>query len=144
HAARRLSAGGVANTFVEGGAVARLEPGLAAGVAAALLIPLHGYVAVPTLMSALAASARRFGVSLSVRRIDGIESTSSGIRLTTSDGALHADAIVIAAGSWSGQLHTPLPPKELVRPIRGQLVQLRFPGPPLSRVTWGSRCYLVP
>ena len=31
-----------------------------------------------------------------------------------------------------------------VRPIRGQLVHLRFPEPPVSHVIWGTRGYLVP
>jgi glycine oxidase len=35
----------------------------------------------------------------------------------------------------------PAPP---VRPVRGQLVELRLPQPALSHVVWGSDCYLVP
>ena len=31
-----------------------------------------------------------------------------------------------------------------VRPVRGQLLHLGWQGPPLRRVTWSSRCYLVP
>ena len=31
-----------------------------------------------------------------------------------------------------------------VRPVRGQLLHLRFPEPPLSRVIWGTAGYLVP
>ena len=46
--------------------------------------------------------------------------------------------VVIAAGSWSGGIpmapSVPLP----VRPIRGQLLQLRFRPPPISRIVWGS------
>jgi glycine/D-amino acid oxidase-like deaminating enzyme len=53
--------------------------------------------------------------------------------------SLRADAVVLAAGSWSGLL-TSVP----VRPVRGQIVQLRFARPPLSRVLWGDDCYLVP
>jgi glycine oxidase len=54
-----------------------------------------------------------------------------------------ADVVVVAAGSWSQDL--PAPGKGVpVRPIRGQIVQLRLPRPPASRVIWGERCYLVP
>src|SRR5437764_333302 len=31
-----------------------------------------------------------------------------------------------------------------VRPVRGQLLHLGWSGTPLRRVTWSSRCYLVP
>src|SRR5262249_8594138 len=31
-----------------------------------------------------------------------------------------------------------------VRPVRGQLLQLSWNGPPLKRVTWSRKCYLVP
>ncbi len=31
-----------------------------------------------------------------------------------------------------------------VRPVRGQLLHLRFASPPLSRVVWGAAAYLVP
>jgi glycine/D-amino acid oxidase-like deaminating enzyme len=31
-----------------------------------------------------------------------------------------------------------------VRPIRGQLLQLRWSGPLLGGVIWGERCYIVP
>ena len=34
----------------------------------------------------------------------------------------------------------PLP----VKPVRGQLLQLAWDGPPLHRIVWGPRCYLVP
>jgi glycine oxidase len=35
-------------------------------------------------------------------------------------------------------------PRLPVRPIRGQLLQLASDGPPLHRIVWGPRCYLVP
>jgi len=31
-----------------------------------------------------------------------------------------------------------------VRPVRGQLLSLAWRGAPLRRVTWSSRCYMVP
>jgi glycine/D-amino acid oxidase-like deaminating enzyme len=49
--------------------------------------------------------------------------------------ARDADAVVVATGAWAG---------DPVRPIRGQLVHLRFDAPPVDRVIWGNRCYAVP
>ena len=31
-----------------------------------------------------------------------------------------------------------------MRPVRGQLLQLAWTGPPLSHVIWGKDCYVVP
>jgi len=54
---------------------------------------------------------------------------------------VESDAVVLAAGSWSSRIAPLAPP---VRPIRGQLLHLHFNERPLSRVVWGTDCYLVP
>ncbi|MDX1673630.1 MAG: FAD-dependent oxidoreductase, partial [Longimicrobiales bacterium] len=64
-----------------------------------------------------------------------------GVRLE-SGAVVDADAVVVAAGAWSGRLDLPLPLP--VRPVRGQIVVLRTPSPVLSRTTWGPHLYLVP
>jgi glycine oxidase len=52
--------------------------------------------------------------------------------------------VVVASGSWSGQLESPDPAARAVRPVRGQLIQLGWTGHPLGRVIWGKDCYVVP
>ena len=53
--------------------------------------------------------------------------------------------MVLAAGSWSSQIEIEgVAARIPVRPVRGQLLHLGWNGPPLRRVTWGDRCYLVP
>jgi glycine oxidase len=52
--------------------------------------------------------------------------------------------VVVAAGSWSGQIDIEGVPPLPVRPVRGQLLQLSWEGLPLRRIVWGPRCYLVP
>jgi glycine/D-amino acid oxidase-like deaminating enzyme len=65
--------------------------------------------------------------------------------VTTDRGTLTADAVVLAGGSWSGQIEIEGVPSSVpVRPVRGQLLHLAWPGPPLKRVTWGDEVYLVP
>ena len=74
----------------------------------------------------------------------------TGVRL--SDGtSLSADHVVIAAGSWSGQLTEDLPSGDFgahvrvpVRPVRGQLVNLHS-APRLIRTNvWWGKHYLTP
>jgi glycine oxidase len=52
--------------------------------------------------------------------------------------------VILAAGSWTGTLAQPPVTPPAVRPVRGQLLHLRFNERPLSRVVWGTGCYLVP
>ncbi len=140
-AARRLAAAGVQHSFLDARGVRALEPALAEDVSAGLLVPEHGYVVAAELTSALAEAVQRSGGTRSLGAVQRIEKTGSGLRVTTSNEAFNADAVVIAAGSWSGQIAPLLTP---VRPIRGQLLQIRFPQPPISRVVWGRDCYMVP
>jgi glycine/D-amino acid oxidase-like deaminating enzyme len=48
---------------------------------------------------------------------------------------------IVAAGSWSGPL---VNDPSAVRPVRGQLLRLRWNGPAISHVLWSDRCYVVP
>ncbi len=138
--------------------IRRLEPGLSPQVASALLVPVHGYVTAAGLTSALVQAAIRRGAVLSTARVLTVEGAESPL-VTTDAGTLEADAVIIAAGSWSPQVVaratravaasvSPAPQAPTlsvpVKPIRGQLVQVRLAHRPVSRVVWGSRCYMVP
>jgi glycine oxidase len=122
HQAQQLAAAGVAHELMTGADAMRLEPGLAAAERA-LLIPEHGLVGVQDLTRALERAIVRHGGEWSPERIDAVAA------------ARDADAVVVATGAWAG---------DPVRPIRGQLVHLRFDAPPVDRVIWGNRCYAVP
>ena len=123
------------------------EPCLGGAAAGALLIPSHGFVGVSALTGALReAGAARHGVSFltgrPARRVR--PRPGGGMAVETAGGTLTGDAVVLAAGSWSGGVavegDAPLP----VRPVRGQLLHLRWCGDPPARVVWGPRCYVVP
>jgi glycine oxidase len=122
------------------------EPHVASGIAGGLFIPSHGYVAAEELTRALVTAARRHGAQIveggTVRRIS---QNGSDLEVETDRGPLKGDAVVLAAGSWSGQIDIAGASKRIpVRPVRGQLLHLAWSGPLLRRVTWGERCYLVP
>jgi glycine oxidase len=142
--ARRLSDTGVPHTLLTGSAIRELEPALAATSHAALLVPEHGYVAVPALVDALADAATRQGARFITDRATGVHGDERGAQVTTTEGTIEGDAVVIAAGSWSSEVAAipDWPPP--VKPIRGQLLHLRSDRPPLSHVVWGPDCYLVP
>lgn len=141
---RALADAGVAHSFVDGPDARRLEPNLADGVRAALLLPQHGYVQAAGLVSALADAATRRGATLAVGQVQAVEEHGGSLSVATADDRIAADAVVIAAGTWSGGIPARPVPGAPVRPVRGQLLQLRRDQPTVSAVVWGSGCYVVP
>jgi glycine oxidase len=127
-------------------AVRDLEPRLTPDVTAGCLVKTHGAVAAPEFSAALSAAAIKRGARMRVpARVRRIEQQSDHLAVHfDSDAPLTAGHVVVAAGSWSGQLEIQGIPRLPVRPVRGQLLQLESDGPPLNRIAWGARCYLVP
>ena len=140
--ARALAANGVECTLLDRDAARRLEPALSERVTAALLVPMHGYVAAAPLTDALADAAQARGVRLSTARCSASKAERRQSRVTTEDETIESDVVIVASGSWP----VPSRPSEAppVKPIRGQLVQLRCDRAVASRVIWGQACYLVP
>ena len=140
---RRLAAAGVEHGLLKGAEVRRLEPLLSPAIDAGLFVRPHGYVNVSGLMTALVGSASRHGTEFVRAGVDAVEGSEGGAVVVTASGRFAADAVVVAGGSWSGRIPAGGPALP-VRPVRGQLVHLRFAEPPVSRMVWGPRCYLVP
>ena len=144
--ASRLKARGVALSLLDPVETRNAEPELGRGVAGSLLIPAHGYVRAGELTRALVAAARCHGAQLvEGSRAKRVSKRENDLLVETDRGSLTAGAVVITAGSWSGQIDVgDGVPRVPVRPVRGQLLHLGWKGTPLRRVTWGDHCYLVP
>jgi glycine oxidase len=141
-----LEGRGVAAQLCDGQAARAQEPHLSQDVVGGLLIPSQGFVAALELTRALGTAARRHGAQLIEHgRVKRISSAGADLIVETDRGSLTGNGAVIAAGSWSGQIEIRgVAARVPVRPVRGQLLQLAWTGPPLKRVTWAERCYLVP
>ena len=138
---RSLADARIEHTLLNAADVRRLEPAVTPQAVGGLLISSHGYVDAAGLTRALVCAARARGAvfeSGSVTRVEGGEVP----RVHTLHEVIESDVAVIAAGSWSGYLDAGVSP-DAVRPIRGQLLQLRLPERPAARVLWGDECYLV-
>ena len=132
--------------LIDADGVRRAEPLIGDDAVAGLLIPGQGFVVASELTRALATAARRRGAQIveggHVRRIARV---GGDLIVETGRGTLTGNAVVLAAGSWSGQIEiTGVADRPPVRPVRGQLLHVGWNGPPVRRVTWGERCYLVP
>jgi glycine oxidase len=133
--------------LLDAAATAAEEPLLSKDAIASLVIYAHGFVAAGELTRALVTAARRHGAQLVEQtRVRRIVAWRSEVTVETGRGSLTANAVVIAAGSWSGEIVVDgLSAKRLpVRPVRGQLLYAALEGASLRRVTWGDRCYMVP
>jgi glycine oxidase len=131
---------GVDAQWLEAREVSCLEPALGA-TEGGLLVPSHGYVRVMQLTGALVEAARRHGATVRTgRRVDSITHVGESVTATAGSETYRAGTLILAAGSWSGLLA----PETAVKPIRGQLLQLRWHGPPVTRVLWSESCYIVP
>jgi glycine oxidase len=145
HMADRLGARGVMVRVLDAQAVRAEEPQVSEDVIGALLIDSHGFVNAGELTRALVTAARRHGARvIEGSRVLRVSSRDNDLLAQTADGSHRADAVVLAAGSWSAHvaIESAAPPP--VRPVRGQLLHLAWRGPRLRRVIWGERCYLVP
>ncbi|MFV0130310.1 glycine oxidase ThiO [Streptomyces sp. HMX112] len=152
HALQQRS--GLDSQWLTGRECRRLEPMLAPGVRGGLRVDGDHQVDPRRLAAALVAACERAGVVFRrawADRLSVVRDRAAGAVLA--DGtALHADQVVLAAGSLSGRLggvpDNALPP---VRPVKGQVLRLTVPrahAPFLSRtvraVVRGSHVYLVP
>ena len=126
-----------------------LEPGLTPRCAAALIAPHEAAADPRMLVEALRLACEDAGVELETGAevTEGIYDDDRLAGVRTADGGEHrARATVLAAGAWSGQANW-LPPEARppVRPVKGEILTLRAPGPPpCQRVVVTERVYMVP
>lgn len=128
----------------------RLEPAIGPEVRGGLSVPGDLAVDNRVLLDALRRAADRAGVrfvAAVVRSVVDDGSRVTGVRVRGA--VLSVDAVLVAAGAWSGSLHPAL--HGLVRPVKGEILRLAHrPGafPPPRRTVRalvdGRPVYLVP
>jgi glycine oxidase len=136
---------GVPSTLLTTSDARRLERDLAADSTLALFVPAHGFVGAHDLTAAAWDRAATRGARISAATVTRIErGTPGGVRVVASDGEWTAASVVLAAGCWTGSIEVEGVPAVPVRPVRGQLLHLRWPSASIARIVWGARCYAVP
>jgi glycine oxidase len=142
---------GLDSTGLTGREARALEPMLASGVQAGLLVEGDHQVDNRLLHRALLEAAVRAGVQIHHSRAELLveHDRARGLRLESGE-TLTADQIVLAAGCWSSEVPG-LPPDALprIRPVRGQILRLAMRTPHLlgrtvRAMVRGTYVYLVP
>jgi glycine oxidase len=143
-AAATLHGLGVEAGIVAPPELARIAPHVSRAATSGLLVPVQGFVAASALTSALRSAAVRSGALFETGRVTAIARGAGRVVVTTTTGALAAEWVVLAAGSWAGQVPVEGVLSLPVRPVRGQLLHLGASPRGMDRVVWGEHCYLVP
>jgi glycine oxidase len=125
-----------------------LEPGLAPGARGGVHAPHEAAVDPRETMAALVPALEAAGGRIEIAEVGAaiIEGGRlAGVR--TADGVeRRADAVVLAAGSWSAAEWLPAEARPPVRPVKGQILTLAgsAANPVCERIVGGERCYSVP
>jgi glycine oxidase len=140
-------AAGLRAELVDSAGALEIEPEIAENIAGAAYYPDEAQVDPPQLLRALVAAIARAGVVIRSGTTVGTLVTENGrctgVSLTPRE-MISADAVVLAAGSWSSLV--PGVPDDLprVRPVRGQLVLLEERPPRASTILFEGHAYVVP
>jgi pterin-4a-carbinolamine dehydratase len=122
------------------------EPRASKQARGALFIPNHGFVGVTALTLAAADAAQKYGATFvsGTGAIRIFAMANGRVAVASSSAVWEGDRVVLAAGSWSSMITVQDADRVPVKPIRGQLIQLRTDSGALHRVIWGPDGYLVP
>ncbi|PKB84366.1 MAG: hypothetical protein BZY88_00050 [SAR202 cluster bacterium Io17-Chloro-G9] len=94
---------------------------------------------------ALAEAARTMGATVHQGRVTGLEKTGGRVtKVLLEDGEISCDALVLAMGPWSRLGEPWLDAYIPVDPLKGELLRLRPPGPPLNHDFFGGASSLYP
>jgi glycine oxidase len=122
-----------------------LEPQLSPHVLAAVRYPDDHQVDNRLLTRALTMAAAKVGATFRTGYVRGVvEERGRAVGVDLDGETLRADAVVIAAGSWSGLVQGSALDPRVVRPARGQMVQFQTRLPLFSHVLFSDKGYIIP
>ena len=113
---------------------------------AGMLLPDVAQVRNPRLMQALRRHVEMLGGTiLEHQEVHKFEIAGERVvALHTPQGRLSADAYIVAAGAWSRALLGEHALNINIRPIRGQILLLKFDAPPFRNILLRENLYLIP
>ncbi len=131
--------------LLSGADARKLEPALSPEALAAARFPDDHQVDPRKLMRALLVATSRAGVTFRSGYVRGVLEQSGAATGVDLDGErLEADAVVLAAGSWSGLVAGARLDTRLVRPARGQMLEFQLRAPITQQLLKGAKGYVVP
>jgi glycine oxidase len=136
---------GLRAELLDGAGARALEPRLSPKALGAAHFPDDHQVDNRLLVRALSMAAARVGAEFRSGYVRGVVHEGGRAVGVDLDGeVLRADAVVLAAGSWSALVQGAGVEPKAVRPARGQMVQFQTRLPLLDRILTSEKGYLVP
>jgi glycine oxidase len=131
--------------LLSGAEVRALEPQLTSDVRGATRFVEDHQVDNRLLTRALTMAAAKVGATFRTGYVRGVvEERGRVVGVDLEGEVLRAQAVVIAAGSWSGLVQGSALDPRVVRPARGQMVQFQARLPPFTHVVFSDQGYLIP
>lgn len=123
---------GFSADWLEAGDLPREEPRLSPSVRRGLLMRGNRMVDSAAYAKAVCAAAEKTGAAVLTEEAVGLEKTDGAVtHVITGSGKLPCDAVVIATGAWFQEASVWLGANIPVRPLKGQMLRARLPGPAL-------------
>jgi glycine oxidase len=142
--ARRL---GIDMQPVERDRIEQIEPGTAEQYSRGFWFPSVHQVRNPRLVRLVTSYLQQTPVKCypnhEVSRLLVEQQRALGVQFASGD-RLHADAVVIAGGAWTGQLLQDYPIDVSIRPIKGQMLIIHAKPGVVQRITLAQDRYLIP
>src|SRR5437899_3449067 len=130
---------GYAVRWLDAAEARRVEPRISEETIGAVLIDGTADVEPYRLVLALTKAAEEMGASVRHGRVTGLR--RDGRRVTgvmLERGEVACSAVVLGLGPWSGETSSWIDTPIEVRPLKGQILRLQAPGPPVAcSVGWG-------
>ncbi|GAV21111.1 glycine oxidase [Mariprofundus micogutta] len=124
------------------------EPTISDQIAGSLLWPQVGQVRNPRLLAAVRKALENYAVPIREQaEVSGIGKNGQGeissVQLATGE-SIETDAVLLAAGSWSGELARQIGLELPVEPVKGQIVLLKDEPGKVNHIIKHDDVYLVP
>ena len=119
--------------WVDAGELRSIEPRVSERALGAVHVEGGADVEPYRLVLALAQAAEKAGATIRHGSVSGLR--REGERVTAvvvGDEAVPCDSVVLAMGPWSGEASSWLGLRVPIRPLKGQILRLRAPGPPFE------------
>lgn len=126
--------------------VRELEPSRVEGNDDTLWMPKVANIRNPRLVKALLADIDSRGVEIrpdtDIRNL--LIEDGRAVGAVTDHGDIRADAVLVAAGAWTGELLRDLPPAPEVRPMRGQMLLFKTKPGTIRHIMLEGNRYTIP
>lgn len=132
--------------LIDGEQVHRYEPEMHRPPESAIWMPQVAQVRNPRLVKALRQDIEQRGVDIreETQVMDILSRNGRVTGVTTNQGTLQADRVIVCAGAWSRELLSGFTSAPEVKPVCGQMILIKTPPNLISRITLEQDRYIIP